>query len=51
MVVYLAVAFTLGSLLHMPLRVVWMSDVVYSLLLVGVCLCYLKWGRWREAKV
>lgn len=50
-VVYLAVAFTLGSLLHMPLRVVWMSDVVYSLLLVGVCLCYLKWGRWREANV
>lgn len=51
LVVYLTTAWTLAALPNTTLLRVWYVEYAYGTILTIICILYLKFGHWREAKV
>jgi len=51
LVFYLATAYILAVHLHLPVALVWLSELAYFIVLGTLSVFYLKYGNWRDKKI
>jgi len=51
LVFYLTTAYILAVHLHLPVALVWLSELAYFIVLGTLSVFYLKYGNWRDKKI
>jgi len=51
LVFYLTTAYILAVHLHLPIALVWLSELAYFIVLGTLSVFYLKYGNWRDKKI
>jgi Na+-driven multidrug efflux pump len=51
LVFYLTTAYILAVHLHLPVALVWLSELAYFIVLGTLSIFYLKYGNWRDKKI
>jgi len=51
LVCYLITAYILAVHLHLPVALVWLSELAYFIVLGTLSVFYLRYGNWRDKKI